>query len=89
MGVLLVSLQCQSDCKTPKPYSVPDQSLYHLLTQLLILIPFRSPSEQIQIMAFPLIGPETEGYLYVSLALASLGLGFALLVYIATKTQKG
>ena len=88
MGVLLVSLQCQSDCKTPKPYSAPDQSLYHLLTQLLILIPFRSPSEQIQIMAFPLIGPETEGYLYVSLALASLGLGFALLVYIANENSK-
>jgi len=34
---MLVSLQCQSDCKTPKPYSAPDQSLYHLLTQLLIL----------------------------------------------------
>ena len=39
-------------------------------------------------MAFPLIGPETEGYLYVSLALASLGLGFALLVYIANENSK-
>jgi hypothetical protein len=34
MGVLL-SLFSASDCKTPKPYSAPDQSLYHFLTQLL------------------------------------------------------
>jgi hypothetical protein len=37
------------------------------------------------IAAGSLGGPQTDGYLYASLALASLGLALALLVYVANQ----
>jgi hypothetical protein len=45
----------KSDCGTPESWSASEKSLDHLLSQRLLLIALRSPSDQFQVVAFPLM----------------------------------
>src|SRR5215472_267795 len=51
----LVSLQRQKRLRDPESWSAPKKSLDHLLSQRLLLIALRSPSDQFQVVTFPLM----------------------------------
>ena len=43
------------DGETPEPWSISDKSQGHLISTRVMLIPLRSPNDQLQIVVFPLI----------------------------------
>jgi hypothetical protein len=53
LGFSLFSAQV--DCEIPEPSAVFNKSVHHSISKPALLIPFRSPGDQLQIVVLPMM----------------------------------